>query len=319
MLSESAMNASWAQSTFGMGFINLSGTCATTKLIQCRGMGVYQCEVSRKFQKRPEEAPDLMRADFLARKSVLDQVQHWCDEQDGKPSVGDIYRNEWCPILYDWEVAKSSAKKLRDRGHIIFTDLTLTRFLSVMCFGPKGTTCGHESYEDDYATIAKTNAHRFLCLAKYLYHDENKPQWIRATYTTYGEPLPPEFFDFGKPTTDSNTHIWHIPIEDLIPSLLPGEIERIDNLIAQSPWTEPPPASLKQEVMGSKEDRPEITTWKYANTKTGAVCGNCGKTGNNKMPMCSQCKLVRYCNKECQVAAWKMHRQICKASQAKKA
>lgn len=107
MLNESAMNASWAQSMFGMGFINLSGTCATTKLIQCRGMGVYQCEVSRKFQKRPEEAPDLSRSDFIARKSVVDEMQRWCDEHEGKPSVGGIYRNEWCPILYDWEVRQT--------------------------------------------------------------------------------------------------------------------------------------------------------------------------------------------------------------------
>lgn len=134
ILDESAMDASWAQSMFGMGFINLSGTCATTKLIQCRGMGLYECEVSRKFQKRPEDAPDLSRTDFLERKRVIDQMERWCNEHESKPSVGGIYKNEWHPILYDWEVcgafcslcyrltcvvyqvAKSSAKKLVRRS-----------------------------------------------------------------------------------------------------------------------------------------------------------------------------------------------------------
>ena len=111
---------------------------------------------------------------------------------------------------------------------------------------------------------------------------------IRATYTTYGERLPTEFFDFGSPTTDPNGPVWHISMDTLIPSLLPNELERIDNLIAQSSWTKAPPASLRNEVMGNKGARPEMTTWTYANTKTGAVCGNCGKTGNNKMPMCAQ-------------------------------
>lgn len=31
--------------------------------------------------------------------------------------------------------------------------------------------------------IAKSNAHRFLCLAKYIYHDENKPVWCVAHQT----------------------------------------------------------------------------------------------------------------------------------------
>ena len=82
--------------------------------------------------------------------------------------------------------------------------------------------------------------------------------------------------------------VWHIGIEDLIPSLLPGELERIDNLIAQSSWTKAPPAELRKAVTGKKQDRPEIATYQYANTKTGAVCGNCGKVGDNKMPACSR-------------------------------
>lgn len=117
------MNASWAQSMFGMGFINLSGTCATTKLIQCRGMGLFQCDVARKFKKDPSEAPDLQRDDFMERKSVVDQMQRWCDEQRGKPSVAGIFRNQWSPILYDWEVGLS--------GVALYNVLNIDPFLQV--------------------------------------------------------------------------------------------------------------------------------------------------------------------------------------------
>ena len=37
--------------------------------------------------------------------------------------------------------------------------------------------CGHDNYEDDYGTMVKNNAHRFLCLVKYLSHGNNKPDW----------------------------------------------------------------------------------------------------------------------------------------------
>ena len=86
-----------------MMFINLSGLCATTKLLQCRGMGVYQCDVSRKFQRGPEGAPDLPEEDYFARKEVVDQVQEWVNENERKNGRGDPTK-EWVPILYHFEV-----------------------------------------------------------------------------------------------------------------------------------------------------------------------------------------------------------------------
>ena len=90
---ESAANASWAQSMFGMGFVNLSGTCATTRIIQCYQLGIYTCEVSRKFEQDPDHVLDLHKPDFLARKKVVDAVDKWCS---GKDEL-QLY----LPILYD--------------------------------------------------------------------------------------------------------------------------------------------------------------------------------------------------------------------------
>lgn len=89
----------WAQSMFGMGFINLSGTCATSKIIQCYGMGISTCEVSGKFDKDPADVPDLTRADFLARKRVVRAVEEWRRKNP---------RQDFAPILYDWEVRVES-------------------------------------------------------------------------------------------------------------------------------------------------------------------------------------------------------------------
>jgi hypothetical protein len=84
-------------------FLNLSGLCATTKLIQCTSFGIYQCDVTRKFDKDPSEAPDLAREDFLARKEIIKHVKQWCEKQKG--------RTEWVPILYAYEVCKQQEQE----------------------------------------------------------------------------------------------------------------------------------------------------------------------------------------------------------------
>jgi hypothetical protein len=65
-------------------------------------MGISMNDVSRKFERRPEDAPDLAKDEFMARKMVVNQVMKWCEDNQGKPEL--IYRNEWAPILYRYEV-----------------------------------------------------------------------------------------------------------------------------------------------------------------------------------------------------------------------
>jgi len=42
-----------------------------------------------------------------------------------------------------------------------------------------------------------------------------------------------------------------------------------------------------------------------------SVCANCGKTGDN-LKACTACKLVKYCNRECQIAHRPKHKRECR-------
>ncbi|TCD69037.1 hypothetical protein EIP91_009100 [Steccherinum ochraceum] len=243
-------------------FINLSGTCATTKLVQCRQMGVYECEVTRKFQQDPRDVQDLHEADFLARKKVVDEVADWIESRTPQGARRPSPMDDWSPILYDYEIVKGSAKRLKDRGHLIFTDMTTTRFLLVMCFGDEASSCEHNmSYEDDYAAITKANAHRFFSLLKYVYNGEQPPKFVRATYTTTHAGLHPEFLSSVENAPSSEAvPIFHITPDNFTPSLLPGEVERIDNLLTSFKKSVPS-AEVKAAVTGDKSSRPAVETW----------------------------------------------------------
>lgn len=287
-------------------FINASESCVTTKLKTCLNFGISECEVTHKFLSDPGRVPELSRQDFLARQKVVREVARWSKSRK---------RFEEFPlILYDYEIVKSSAKRMRDRGHLLFTDLTLTRFLLVMCFHESKCSCEAEShFEEDYATITKECANKLMSLLKYIHYgkEDPKPNFVRATYTTWPNGLHPDFLaSFDAPNND-NVPIFHITPDNFIPSLLPSEIERVDNLTARSS-SKPRPPGLKAQVMGSKEDRAEIVNYLYAKQKNMFACGHCGKAGQDKLPTCSQCKLVRYCDRDCQKDAWPVHKKLCK-------
>ena len=89
-----------------MMMVNTSGTCATTRLIQCRYLGISTNDVSRKFQRSPEDAPDLSRDDFLARKKIINQVSRYCD--DRARETKSKYDDQYVPILYLYEVSSQS-------------------------------------------------------------------------------------------------------------------------------------------------------------------------------------------------------------------
>ena len=53
------------------------------------------------------------------------------------------------------------------------------------------------------------------------------------------------------------------------------------------------------------------------NAKDLLCCGNCGKDLKDSKPKrCSVCRMVCYCNKECQQANWKVHKKTCAADAA---
>ena len=42
------------------------------------------------------------------------------------------------------------------------------------------------------------------------------------------------------------------------------------------------------------------------------VCANCGKGGGNRLKSCTACKLVKYCNRDCQIAHRSKHKKACR-------
>ncbi|GJE86498.1 zinc finger MYND domain-containing protein [Phanerochaete sordida] len=286
-------------------FVNKSETCATRKLLQCRDMGIYMNDVWGKFSG--DEIPDLPKDHFAERKRVVEAVEKWMEENKGTENDMD-----WTPILYNFEVAKASAKRNQDWGHLVFTDPTLSRFLLVMCFGPDKDGHGHDAH-DHYLAITKYHADRFFSLAKYVFAGRPEPTWVRATYTTFTSSINPLFLNSQDPQVPEGTHppIYQATPETFTPYLTEGELERIDSTIMQSKRWKVPPANLRDAVLArGPRPKPLHTTWLCG--RSAEVCGNCGEVATAKMPQCAVCKIVRYCNRECQRAHWPTHKKYCR-------
>lgn len=313
--------------------INRSETCATRKLTQCTDFGVSMNDISSKFHRSPADAPDMTRQDFMARKTVVDQIADWCETNaDRKPQK--VYRNEWAPILYRFEIVKSAAKRERDWGHLLFTDMTISHFLLVMTF-PDTCDCGNFSHHD-YDALTKYQADRFMSLLVYLNGEwgwGSKPSWVRATYVTPAEGfrVSDDFLDdldapAGDKRTPGRPPIFMVTREKFIPTLLPSELEKIDNTVARGRTkgrregkdgreeAEDTTVSVREQVLGTKKDRPEVgKAWKQANARQCAYC-EAPKEAKHLM-LCSKCKLVYYCGRECQRMAWPSHKISCRKAQ----
>ncbi|KAF7308082.1 MYND-type domain-containing protein [Mycena kentingensis (nom. inval.)] len=300
-----------------------SETCAATKLLQCRELGLSVNVVSGKFDRPPENSPDLSTEEFLARKAVIAQVEQLM--------VGPGAEHlSWQPILSKYEIVKSSAKKSRDWGHLLFTTATSNQFLLVMIF-PDECNCGNFSHHD-YAALTKFHANKFLCLAKYIWHANQPPKWIRATYLTpsTGYSIDPVFAPLqtdsaaNEPTAlaSFNAHpsgrYLHLDVKDITPALTPSEAERIDTLVARTERTKKPmPAALRAQLVVREDEKgrakPDVggAPWREGVKRACAFC-EVVPHGKVKLQTCSRCKLVQYCGKECQTMAWPSHKHFCK-------
>ncbi|KAJ7618799.1 hypothetical protein FB45DRAFT_1063344 [Roridomyces roridus] len=293
--------------------INRSETCAATKLSQCRFLGVNMNDISEKFDRPAEYSPDLSVDEWRARKTVIEQVERLSGKK-GLP---------WVPILSKYEIARGSAKKERDWGHLLFINATTTRFLLVMMF-PDECQCGNLSHHD-YDALTKYHANKLLCLAKYIWHTEQPPDWIRAIYLTprSGYTIPAAFVQWEADEADSGaalgtfSHCYHIPTASLTPSLTPSEIERID-AVTKRDANKQTPASVREAVTAKKgEGKPEVMgdAWKAGVVRACAFCETMPKSGGKvKLMTCGRCKLVQYCSEECQKKAWPAHKHFCKKS-----
>ncbi|TFY67116.1 hypothetical protein EVJ58_g1850 [Rhodofomes roseus] len=226
--------------------MNKSETSATRRLLQCTGFGLYMNDISSKFAPPATRAPDLPPDAFAARRTVVDQVAHWCETNKSDSSV------EWVPIMYLYELVKGSAKRA---------------FLIVMIM-PEPCDCGNYSHHD-YDAMTKYQADRMMSLLTYLHEAwdwGNKPNWVRATYTTPNRSFkidPAVLPGVNKSVTPSKgaPPIFHVTQESFSPTLLEGEIEKIDNVCTQGQETRAGPAvveAARKRVLGSKEDRPDV-------------------------------------------------------------
>lgn len=150
-----------------------------------------------------------------------------------------------------------------------------------------------------------------MCLAKYLYHDEEKrqPKWcvyfhlssislelnylfpllrVRASYITPTRRLPKAFLDSHEPpakATATKPPIIHITPESYKPSLSKDEIKRIDNMVNMAKWT-PAPDSMKYQV--TSEAEPETNkSWMRGDATVMRECAYCRECKED-MPQCSR-------------------------------
>ncbi|KAF7288331.1 MYND-type domain-containing protein [Mycena chlorophos] len=300
--------------------INRSETCATTRLLQIRYMGLNMNDITQKFLRDEEYSTDLSHDDFHARRKIVQQIGQ-ANESQHLP---------WVPVLSTYEIARGSAKKMRDWGHLLFTDATSTVFLLVMIF-PVECPCGNADH--DYHAITRHHAHKLLCLANYLWPAKAPPKWIRATYTTptYDYRLDPKFFQTHSKSAEDltllNAHpsgrYFHIALEEVQPSLTQSEVQRVDAVLALNPSNNadlPERLAVRQRVVlpagGKAVVDAELRSNEWSkNLKRG--CANCEEVPKNgKLMKCSKCKLVQYCSRKCQANAWPNHKHFCKKAGA---
>lgn len=70
----------------------------------------------------------------------------------------------------------------------------------------------------------------------------------------------------------------------------------------------------KEEYNG--EDAGGVGVKKLNSTDAECACAECGKVGDDHK-LCSSCKSVKYCSRQCQLKSWPSHKEECKKQSAK--
>lgn len=88
-----------------------------------------------------------------------------------------------------------------------------------------------------------------------------------------------------------------------------------DVVAVASAWSKENPGKTNMEYGGPETQR---FFEKIALPPSAAIdradkftCSYCSKSSTEKLLVCSQCRNVAYCNKECQKLAWKGHKKVC--------
>jgi len=105
-------------------------------------MGTYTCSIARKLDM--ENAPDMDSQTIAERRRTNEWVQ---------AKFGKAPQSERVPILYAFELYRSEAVDEISLGHMVWTDLTLTRFHLVF-FWPD-PQCEHKRARDLATTLTR--------------------------------------------------------------------------------------------------------------------------------------------------------------------
>ncbi|KXN87328.1 hypothetical protein AN958_08953 [Leucoagaricus sp. SymC.cos] len=85
--------------------------------------------------------------------------------------------------------------------------------------------------------------------------------------------------------------------------------------------TSGPPASSFTSLHNQTQPTVDVGEDQEESTNPGRKCANCWTPAcpENKLKFCAKCRAVMYCSRECQVADWKSHKQICSLNMAQAA
>jgi hypothetical protein len=76
-------------------------------------------------------------------------------------------------------------------------------------------------------------------------------------------------------------------------------------------WSESIRLACFEECLGKAQELTEIGTGSFRRSK-GASCAHCGKESEaDQFKTCGRCGFCFYCSKECQTAAWRIHKKYC--------
>ncbi|GAA5874443.1 hypothetical protein JCM16303_005856 [Sporobolomyces ruberrimus] len=283
---------------------NLSGTSATTRLLQVPMLGLSTVDVSGKFAPHKKAgSTDLGPESWEEMKRLLEDIK-------GRLNKG--------------------LKRQRDKsgtrsyfGHLVFSNGTFSKFLLVNSYDAPACDCGNP-YHGDYSSIIKIQAQKFLNLLTVLPRDNRKIDFVRATFCTTAQRVPTDDFLFGeKPFTPRKNSltppIVHLTPADLVPSLTDHDLEVISATAAKGneKLSEDKKKLVRttEKVGSANAFKPQALPVQHTK-EMERECGGCHKTFlPSKLSRCSACKVVMYCGPECQRAHWPQHKSICKLVQ----
>mmetsp|Transcript_10866 Transcript_10866/g.18855 ORF Transcript_10866/g.18855 Transcript_10866/m.18855 type:complete len:331 (+) Transcript_10866:127-1119(+) len=286
--------------------VNMSGTCATSRLIQLRQMGCSTCSVERKIEK--ESGPRQEQLDWLGMHQVVNQVHAMADKR--AKTAGSA--GEFVCILFQWQQCEGAATRASDFGGLVFTDMTGTRFLVI-----------ETAHQDSTKARSRRQADSLFSVLTYIGY---KPKWIRhvTMIPCRGDVLPKGLLE-SQGSLEDGSYYGEVNQSNFVPSLTEMTMDKIDVIIGRD-------KSVQSHVQKDRESlgislqalRASVTVPKprYRRADMPAdqlayCCSHCKQTaaeaGVSALLTCGRCKIARYCNKKHQAAHWREHKIYCSA------